>query len=55
MTVQDMTVVVFVVSTFAVFALMLGFASWDETRRMREIRGSSPAETKTAEREKVHH
>ena len=40
---QDIVIVSFVVSVFAVFAAALGFASWDETRRMRAIAKSRPA------------
>jgi hypothetical protein len=35
MPMEDLTVVIFVLSVFAVFAAMLGFASWDEDRRTR--------------------
>jgi hypothetical protein len=55
MTVQDTMVVVFVVCVFAVFGILLGFASWDETRRMRKLGRTSPHVTKTAEREEVRH
>jgi hypothetical protein len=55
MTGQDMAVVVFVVSVFTIFGLLIGFASWDETRRMRKLGGALPHSTKTAEHEAVRH
>lgn len=53
MTVQDIEVVTFVVCVFLVFGITLGFASWDETRRMRKLRTVLPQEMKTPQREKV--
>ena len=38
MQVQDIAIVVLVVSTFCVFGSILGFASWEETRRSRKSR-----------------
>ena len=52
---QDITVVVFVVCVFLIFGIVLGFASWDETRRMRKIRSALPQTMNPVEREKLHH
>lgn len=38
MPVHDLQVVVFIVGAFALFGGMLGWASWDESRRARRTR-----------------
>jgi hypothetical protein len=53
MAVQDIEIVTFVVGVFLIFGITLGFASWDETRRMRNLRTVAPREAKTPGTEKV--
>ena len=38
MPIQDLEVVVFIVSAFVLFGGVLGWASWDESRRARRSR-----------------
>jgi cytochrome c oxidase assembly factor CtaG len=54
MTVQDIMLLVFFVSVFLVFGITLGFASWDETRRMQRLGDALPGQPKPADRERVH-
>jgi cytochrome c oxidase assembly factor CtaG len=54
MMVQDIMLLVFFVSVFLVFGITLGFASWDETRRMRKIHSALSQQAKFAERGRVH-
>jgi len=54
MTAQDIMLLVFFVSVFLVFGITLGFASWDETRRMQKLGSALHREPKPAGRKRVH-
>lgn len=53
MTTQDMITVALILTAFIAFGLVLGFVSWDETRRTRRLKDrASQAGSQT--HEKVH-